>query len=147
MTTLTIAQLKRCLRGEISAAETYKMAMDKLRRDDHGAEVERLRALQRRHGVAAQQIRERIVALGGEADDNSGAWGSFARGVQGVADLFGDTAALKSLKEGEEHGLHVYAEILADTTALDPASRSLIDRLHEQQRRCVEEVDALMASV
>jgi len=147
MTSGTIEQLNGCLRGEISAAETYKMAIDRLSGAERPAEVARLHDLQREHGMAARQLRERIVALGGAAADGSGAWGAFAKTVQGTADLFGDAAALKSLKEGEEYGLNEYEQLLTDAGDLDPLSQSLVGRLAAQQRRHVAEIDSLMATV
>lgn len=140
-----IDKLNGCLRGEISAAETYRMALDELG-DAHAPEAKRLKELQRHHGEAAQELRARVRELGGEADDDSGAWGAFAKSVQGAADLFGDAAALKSIKEGEEYGVKLYEDALTDQS-LDPQTRRLVARLEMQQRRHVEELDMLLQAV
>lgn len=114
----SVRQLNSLLRGEISAAETYRMAIDKVAESATGSsDVGLLRQMQEDHGRAAQMLRQRIVALGGEASDSSGAWGAWAQTVQGTANLFGDTTALKSLKEGEEHGLKDYEEAIDDVDA------------------------------
>src|SRR4051794_35881313 len=108
-------QLNSFLRGEISAAETYRMAIDKVADDrSNTANLGLLREIQEEHGRAAQAIRERIRELGGEASDSSGAWGAWAKTVQGTANIFGDTSSLKALKEGEEHGLKDYRDGLED---------------------------------
>jgi uncharacterized protein (TIGR02284 family) len=112
-----VRQLNSLLRGEISAAETYKMAIDKVAQNEVTDDVSTLRQMQEEHGRAAQMLRGRIRALGGEASDSSGAWGAWAQTVQGTMNLFGDSAALKSLKEGEEHGLKDYREALDDVDA------------------------------
>src|SRR6266516_5422786 len=114
-----VRQLNSLLRGEISACETYRMAIDKVADSDHGAmnNVSILREIETEHEMAAQELRSRIGELGGRPSDSSGAWGAWAQTVQGTMNLFGDTSALKGLKEGEEHGLKDYQEALDDTDA------------------------------
>jgi uncharacterized protein (TIGR02284 family) len=139
----TIEQLNELLRGEISAAETYKMAMDKIEKNDRfQPRIDMLHEMQRDHGAAAQRLREQIRALGGEADNDSGAWGAWAKLTQGTSNLFGDKAALKSLKEGEEHGMKDYERTLKD--GLDPGAEQLVSQLLSQQRQHVETLDRLM---
>src|SRR6476646_10898187 len=100
------------------------MAIDKAgQSSDLSGNMSLLREIQEEHGRAAQGLRDRIRELGGEASDASGAWGAWAKTVQGTMNLFGDASALKSLKEGEEHGLKDYQEAIDDT---DPLTASLI---------------------
>jgi len=142
----SVQQLNSLLRGEISACETYRMAIDKIADNDQitmdNAVI--LQEIERDHGIAAQQIRQRIEQLGGEASNSSGAWGTWAQAVQGTMNLFGDTSALKSLKEGEEHGLKDFEEALNENS-IDSASRELIaNQLIPQQQRHVGLIDQLM---
>jgi uncharacterized protein (TIGR02284 family) len=142
----TIRQLNSFLRGEISAAETYRSAIDKVADSDKsiGADMSLLREIQEEHGRAAQAIRDRIRELGGEPSDSSGAWGAWANFVQGTANLFGDESALKSLKEGEEHGLKDYREGLDD---IDAASAELVqNQLIPAQQRHINLLDQLINS-
>jgi bacterioferritin (cytochrome b1) len=141
-----ISQLNSFLRGEISAAETYKMAIDKAAdSDDNAANLGLLRSIQEEHGRAAQAVRDRIRELGGEASDSSGAWGAWAQFTQGTANLFGDTSSLKSLKEGEEHGLKDYREGLDD---VDATSAELIqNQLIPAQEKHISLLDQLISSV
>jgi uncharacterized protein (TIGR02284 family) len=129
-----IEQLNSLLRGEISAAETYTMAISKVQESDRPrfADVQTLRDMQEEHGRACQTLRQRIRDLGGEASDSSGAWGAFAKTVQGAATLFGDKATLKALKEGEEHGLKDYQEALddVDSTTASMISNDFIPAQH-----------------
>ena len=140
-----VQQLNSLLRGEISACETYRMAIDKVSNSDQismdNASI--LHEIEREHGVAAQQLRQRIEQLGGEASNSSGAWGAWAQTVQGTMNLFGDNAALKSLKEGEEHGLKDFEGALKE---VDPGSRELItSQLIPQQQKHLGLIDQLMA--
>jgi bacterioferritin (cytochrome b1) len=139
-----IRQLNSLLRGEISAVETYKMAIDNVDQSDQITmdRLSMLREIQSEHGQAAQLLRERIRTLGGEASDSSGAWGAWAQTVQGTANLFGDNAALKSLKEGEEHGVKDYQEAIDD---VDSVSRQLIEgQLIPNQERHIALLNQLM---
>jgi len=142
----TVRQLNSLLRGEISAAETYRMAIDKVADTDaSGANAGLLREIQEEHGRAAQEIRDRIQELGGEASDSSGAWGAWAKTVQGTMNLFGDASSLKALKEGEEHGLKDYQESL---DGVDPSSKQLINnQLIPAQQRHINLLDQLINSV
>ena len=143
-----LRQLNSFLRGEISAAETYRMAIDKVAdSDDLDAEANLglLREIQQEHGRAAQAIRDRIRELGGDPSDSSGAWGAWAKFTQGTANLFGDAASLKSLKEGEEHGLKDYQEGVDD---IDATSAELVqNQLIPAQQKHINLLDQLISSV
>jgi uncharacterized protein (TIGR02284 family) len=139
-----VDQLNSLLRGEISAAETYRMAIDKVA-DDSAANAGLLREIQEEHGRAAQGIRSRIREIGGEASDSSGAWGAWAKTVQATMNLFGDASSLKALKEGEEHGLKDFQEALP---SVDMSSAQLIsNQLIPAQRRHIDLLDQLINSV
>ena len=141
----TIGQLNSLLRGEISAAETYRMGIDKIADGDHAASVAMLRGVQEEHGRAAQAIRDRIRELGGEASDSSGAWGVWAKTVQGTMSLFGDASSLKALKEGEEHGLKDYEDALSK---VDSVSGQLIqNQFIPAQQRHIALLDQMIASI
>jgi len=140
-------QLNSFLRGEISAAETYRMAIEKAADSNskRAPDVGLLREIQAEHGRAAQALRDRIRELGGEASDSSGAWGTWAKFTTGVANLFGDTSTLKALKEGEEHGLKDYEEGLDE---LDMTSAELVEnQLIPAQQRHVGILDQLIRTV
>jgi bacterioferritin (cytochrome b1) len=142
-----IRQLNSFLRGEISASETYRMAIDKLADEEFPAVsmcLDFLRQMQREHGLAAQALRDRIRELGGEAADSSGVWGTWAKLTQGTANLFGDKASLKLLKEGEEHGLKDYSE---HCPQLDAVSAHLVcDDLLPAQQRHIDLLEQLIRS-
>lgn len=102
--------MNRLLRGELAATETYQQALARLG-DDHGAAG--LRQIHADHRTAANELRQHVHLLSGTPDQSSGAWGAFAKAVEGTAGLFSNKAALKALKEGEEHGIKEYEDALA----------------------------------
>jgi uncharacterized protein (TIGR02284 family) len=117
----TIDALNDLLRGEISAVETYRQAISKL--NHSGARAQ----LQDCHGSHEQRIpklRQQISRLGGVPATDSGAWGSFARLVEGGAKTLGEKVAIAALEEGEDHGLKLYR---SDLEKLDPGSRQLVE--------------------
>ena len=144
-TTTDLTQLNSLLRGEMSAIETYRQALDKMK-DDNVFGVDELRALQRDHRDAADALWHHIEQHGGKPSEGSGAWGSWAKLVQGTAKLLGNAAALKALKEGEEHGLKDYQDALEDKT-LPADCQTLIRGFIEKQREHITVLDRLIAAV
>jgi len=108
-TATTPETLKSLLQGEMSAVETYEKALAKVNGAPEGAQ---LRQISANHSQAVSLLRDLLIRYQGEMPSSSGAWGTFANAVQATANLFGDTAALKSLKEGEEHGIKDYEAAL-----------------------------------
>jgi hypothetical protein len=62
------------------------------------------------HEARVQLLRDQIRKLGGEPATSSGAWGIFAKIVEGSARAVGDKAAIAALEEGEDHGLKDYKD-------------------------------------
>lgn len=138
-----VRQLNSLLRGEISATDTYRMAIDKVSKSEKAGDVGLLHEVQQDHTQAAQMLRDRIMELGGEPSDSSGAWGAWAQTVQGTANLLGDTSALKSLKEGEEHGLKDYQDAVDD---VDPVTADVIRaQFIPTQKRHIDLLDQLIS--
>jgi len=79
------------------------------------------------------KLREQVASLGGEPAKDSGAWGGFARLVEGGAKAFGEKAAVAALEEGEDHGLKLYR---GDLDKLDATARQFVesDLLPAQER-------------
>jgi len=146
MTTTTAestSTLNSLLRGEMSALQTYGQVFEKLK-DDDAPGVEAFHQLRRDHRDAAEALQRFVQVQGDEPSRDSGAWGAFAKTVTGTAKVFGNTAALKALKEGEEHGVKEYEDALKDEH-LPADARSLIrDTLLPRQRQHVGTIDRLM---
>ncbi len=139
-----IQQLNSLLRGVISATETYRIAIDKSVGKDTTENTSLLQKFQQEHAAAAGYLRERIRELGGEASDSSGAWGAWAKTVQGAANIFGTVSSLRALREGEDHGLKDYESALS---VVDSASRQLIEsELIPAQQRHLASLDQLISA-
>lgn len=110
------------LKGEISAAETYRQALEKFEGEN---EANVLREMLSDHQESIGFLRENVRKMGGEPVESSGAWGSFAQAVEGTSKLFGDSSALSALKQGEEKGKKDYERAL-DNDAVDPNCKSVI---------------------
>jgi hypothetical protein len=102
-----ISSLTSLLRGEISAVETYRQALEKITDPTIRATLqENLDS----HQSRCDLLRSRLVQLGGKVVEGSGPWGAFAKLVEGGAKLFGEKAAIAALEEGEDHGLRDYRD-------------------------------------
>jgi len=126
----TVSTLNSFLRGEMSAVETYRQALDKVEELSLRAQ---LQELARSHADRAAHLRNRIAQLGGEPAESSGPWGSFARLIEGGAKAFGVKAALAALEEGEDHGKKLYRD---DLDKLDASTRAFVETelMPEQQQ-------------
>jgi hypothetical protein len=141
-----VQQLNLLLRGEIAASETYRMAIDKLIKDGQDpSRVATLSEIQREHIRAEQIFRKRISELGGVPEDSSGIGGAWARVAMGTAQLFGDSAALHALREGEEQGLR---EMQAGLASVDAESAMLLEKVMiRAQARHVKRITSLIGLI
>lgn len=128
--TQTVDQLNSFLRGELSAAETYRQAISKLPGSTNRVTLEQCA---RSHEERASLLSSEVRRLGGEPSTDSGAWGTFAKLMTGGAQAFGEKAAIAVLEEGEDHGRNDYQR---DLNELELSARELIVQrvLPEQER-------------
>ena len=119
-----IEQLKSFCRGEISAVETYRQAIEIT---PEPWIAEQLRNNMLSHEERVRLLCLRIAELGGDPPESSGVWGTFVKAVEGAATALGEKPALSMLEEGEDHGLKDYR---ADLARLDDESCDLVcDRI------------------
>ncbi|KIG19196.1 hypothetical protein DB30_04661 [Enhygromyxa salina] len=137
-----IDQLNEFLRGERSAVETYNQCIEKF---DEPQMKDQLRALRSSHQKRVAQLESRITELGGKPDSTSGAWGSFAKLVEGGAKLLGKSPAINVIEEGEDHGKKLYDDELDSLTA---GTRSfIVEHIIPEQRRTHDTLAALRRQV
>lgn len=136
--TEAVDSLNELLRGERSAVETYNQALEKVGKD---AGADTLRKGLSNHKEAVSEISAEIMRLGGKPAETSGAWGTWASTVTGTAKLFGDAAALKALKEGEEHGVKEYNEILEDDDVPAAFKEKIRNEFLPAQRQHITAID------
>ena len=109
------------IKDELAAVESYRQAVGRL----HGPAISELRRLENEHERAAVLLQQAVAERGIEPALSAGAWGVWSRLVESAAAMMGETAAIKALKEGEEHGVRDYERALKDA-ALPSDVRALI---------------------
>ncbi|HLL25409.1 MAG TPA: DUF2383 domain-containing protein [Kofleriaceae bacterium] len=138
----SVEQLNSFLRGEISAVETYHLALEKI--DEISTVRDELRVNLKSHQDRVMMLQDAIRQLGGEPATSSGPWGTFAKVVESGAKVLGEKATLAALEEGEDHGLKDYKADLDDldfgarelvTAQLLPAQQQTHDRLSALKKR------------
>lgn len=119
-------EVSELIRGEISAVESINVVLRKI---DNVKDRETLRNIREDHVQAVEKLKRYAGAeydYNAEETRTSGPWGTFAETFTGGASFFGDKAAIKALKVGEEHGVKEYRELLRNSD------------LNEDIRRVVE---------
>ena len=126
-------------RGELSAVETYKQALEKI--DDQFEARSTLNICLQSHQDRVQRLKQVVAMMGGTPSDTAGPWGTFARLVEGTAKLLGSKAAIAALEEGEDHGLREYR---TQASKLDPVSRqTVIEELLPAQQETHDKLSVL----
>ncbi len=134
-----VDQLNRMLRGELSAVETYEQCIEKM---DEPSLKQQLAVLRTSHVTRVTKLKSRIRAMGGQPETNSGAWGTFAKLVEGGAKIFGKKAAISALEEGEDHGKKDYASV----EDLTPEVRNFVQtELMPEQKRTHDALSAMQS--
>ncbi len=128
------------LRGERSAVETYSQAIEK-----HGKApmIGELGTIRDEHAESVSRLTANVRQMGGEPDTDSGAWGAFAKTVQGAANLFGADSAVASLQRGEEKGRSDYDDALADPKVMDGCKAMIRDELLPRVHRHIATLERL----
>ncbi len=128
-----VEQLNSFLRGELSAVETFRQALEKVESPQLRQQLQLCRDS---HSRRAQILQDEVSRLGGQPAAASGMWGAFARLVEGGAKLFGEKAAISALEEGEDHGMKDYER---DKDSLPAGARFIVEsQLLPEQRRTHE---------
>lgn len=135
-----IETCNRLLRGELSAIETYDQALEKFATEP---EAKQLKSIRQEHTESAQRLRENIRNMGGEPSNDSGAWGTLAKTVQGAAKLLGENAALGSLKMGEEKGKSEYENALNEGSLLQECKIMIKSELLPRQEQHISRLQNL----
>jgi uncharacterized protein (TIGR02284 family) len=130
--------LNSFLRGEISAVETYRQALEKVEKPLIRTQ---LQDCMQSHAQRVTVLSEQIRTLGGTPSTSSGVWGAFAKAIEGGAKTFGEKVAIAALEEGEDHGRNDYRR---DLEKLDVATRQVVQtRVVPEQQRTHDAMSAL----
>ena len=139
-----IDDLNSSLRGELAAIDTYRKALEKSRsKYANDPKYQQLEKMLRDHEQAATLLTSLVRQKGGEPETDSGAWGTWSKTVMGASSLFGDKAALKALKQGEESGIKQYRSLIDDTDT--PADvRDAAMKLMNNDKEHITRLDTMM---
>lgn len=137
-----IKQLNEFLRGERSAVETYSQCIERF---DGPTMRQELQLLRDSHAKRVQMLESRITELGGAPDSSSGAWGAFAKLVEGGAKLFGKSAAINVIEEGEDHGKKLYNDKIDELSA--STRNFIVQQILPEQARSHDTLAALARRV
>lgn len=128
------------LRGELSAVETYQQAMEKFKDQPEFSTLQQIRA---DHEDSVAALRTHLTEMGAEAATDSGAWGGFAKAVEGSAKLLGESPALAALSAGEEHGINEYKSALENPDVMQDIKGVIRTRLLPSLDRHVTVLEGL----
>lgn len=121
----------KLLRGELSAVETYSLAINRYVGKPAATELQRIRS---EHALSAATLSQNVRDMGGTPTEDSGAWGAFAKTVQSAANLFGAESAISSLQTGEEHGRDDFEAALKNDDVMPECKEmiqsELLPRIH-----------------
>ena len=138
-----VAHLGSLVRGELSAVETYALALRKIGREAAGEE---LRRIESEHEEAVDLLLGSLRRRGERPPKGSGLRGAWSKAREGAAMIFGRRAAIEALKKDEARGLHDYEDALKDET-LDPEVRDLIRaRILPRARTHVPALERILAA-
>jgi hypothetical protein len=106
-----VDQLNSFLRGERSAVEAYRKALDQI--EDSPVRAQ-LQACLESHQKRVETLVARISSLGGTPAEGTGAWGMVRGAIQSAAGAFSQKAAINALETGEDYGLADYRKDVTD---------------------------------
>jgi hypothetical protein len=138
------ASLDGLLRGEIAAVETYTIALGRLAGDSE--QRRQLLVILHGHQEARAALAADLQRLGARPTASSGLFGACARLLQRVANLFGTTAALRTLRAGEVHGLRRYRRARDWRPLPATVQQRIGGRAIPRQQGHIDALDAMLAA-
>ena len=128
-----VDDLNMLLKGEISATETYRHALEKV---EHPEAKKMMAANHQCHTARVGTLHEAVKAAGGTPAEGSGLWGAFAKAVEGTATVMGDKASVAALEEGEDKGLADYKKVAEKHGASSSCVNELKSKQESSHAKC-----------
>lgn len=116
--------LNKILRGEYSAVEAYEQVIPTFKNE---RDRFLLSGIRNEHDRNIEKLKMLVERTHYEPNEESGTWGTMVSTIVGAANLMGNTAALKALEEGEQHGLKLYQEGLKYSLTDDERDIFILD--------------------
>lgn len=137
----TIEVCKSLLNGELSAIESYDLALEKF---DREVEQPVLRAVRENHQANAERLREQLAELGAKPSSEPET-GPFAQAVAETTSILGRFPTLTALEEGEEHGIDEYEKALQNRDVSEDIKIAIRQELLPPLASHIAELDHLRA--
>jgi rubrerythrin len=106
-------QVDELIRGELAAVKSFDAVLSRIKDESEKIKLSDLRSDHVRAVETLKQYAGPEYRSGADVQ-SAGPWGTFSSAFAGGASFFGDKAAIRALKVGEEHGLQEYREALED---------------------------------
>ena len=131
-------QVDELIRGEISAVESIRAVLGKIKDQNEKSALEQM--LQD-HVRAVDSLKQYAEPKFEEKAQSSGPWGAFTTAFAGGASFFGDKAALTALKVGEQHGINEYQEAIKDGSINQDVRNLIQSELLPNQERHLQMIN------
>jgi len=135
--------LNYLLRCELSAVETYSLAVARL---DDQLVIADLQKIRDEHGRAVRTLLDHVVGAGGHPANSAEVWDAFAS-VVADAQVIAPTTALAALRQGEERVLAEYESALENEDIHPDCRRLILTDLLPAGRKHVEELNRLLGGM
>ena len=133
-------QLKKLIRGEMSAVEAYDQILKKFKDEITRTPINEMRD---DHVKAVNELEGQLTSKADEPS-GSGPWGGFTRTFVGTAKLLGDKTALRALREGEEHGRKQYLELLKCDDIPSDVEKLVKENYIPKQQNHIDHIDKMI---
>lgn len=127
--------LQKILRGELSALEAYDKV---LTRTDNHLVFSELSQIRSEHELSVNRLRQLIVNKGEPPEEGSGVWGQFVKTLIAGSAMISDEFIVKTLQEGEEHGLNEYRQFLEMNPTLTEEEAVRLHFIPAQERHILK---------
>lgn len=128
MTDEFIGEFNEFLAGEISAVETYELALKSMDKEDIR---EALTKCQKSHSQRVDKLTACVLDMGGKPATSSGVWGQLAAFSQNGAGSKADVIALLEESEAERLVQYEAAQKIVVSPVLDVLKNDLLRAQHE----------------
>lgn len=133
--------IEELIRGEYSAVKSIDLV---LRRVKNNSEIDKLYEIRNDHFRAINRLKPFAKSDFDKKTLSYGPWGLLSTAFTGGASFFGDKAALRALKFGEEHGVSDYKEAINDKNISSELKQIIQNELLPAQERHLQTINSYL---
>lgn len=136
-------QLDDLIRGELSALNAYDKVLDSTKDTKIKNQLQDIRDNHEKAlSLLSKDVADKPELL--KDTESSGPWGTFVKIYTKTSTLLGNEAALKALKQGEQHGIKEYEEALKDKTLSAELKKSIKTQFIPAQKEHIKQINKLL---